>query len=234
MEGAPGLDAQAPPSQHNYPVDEVQDPEDDGEEEDELEQIATESPDVELVDAEFAEPSAEIGIEEVAQALNTVSDYIESIAEVPIEPPLNAATQTPREPHLPSVDTNMITASDGEHSEYEAHFSQGIGKDDKARKLANRTPEPEGKSADKLGKKQRKQLQFPALEEKTDGGAPARSTEGLPSAASGSTATAPSPARKLKNSNGDKGVGGTLVPALSGKADKRKGKDVPSGSSVGK
>ncbi|CAM6093790.1 unnamed protein product [Calypogeia fissa] len=98
--------------------------------------------------------------EAVEHALGRVDALIEQIGARPQVTPLNAATQTPAK-FAPSEDrTPMLVESDGERSVYEEHFTQSLAKDDKARKLANRTPEVEVTVATKTGKKQKKQLQF--------------------------------------------------------------------------
>ncbi|CAM6125120.1 unnamed protein product [Calypogeia fissa] len=82
------------------------------------------------------------------------------INSAPIETPQNAATQTP-DPFQPQDErTPMLTESDGDRSEYQEHFTQSNAKGDKTRKQANRTPTAEVSAVDKLGKKQKKQLQF--------------------------------------------------------------------------
>ncbi|CAM6126176.1 unnamed protein product [Calypogeia fissa] len=95
------------------PFEHAADPEDG---EDELDQVAEDSPNVDPPD------------------LDTINSTIES--------------------------DDVARALDGDKSEYEEHFIQSIAKGEKAWKQANRTPEVEGIVVDKLGKKQRKQLQF--------------------------------------------------------------------------
>ncbi|CAM6100281.1 unnamed protein product [Calypogeia fissa] len=102
---------------------------------------------------------------------------------------------------------------------------EGVGKDDKARKIANRTPETEGKkNGDKIGKKRRKQLQFTASTPLTSGGEAPCEPAGNPSPAS--------PTRKLKASAGDRGEGGAPA-APAGKVDKKKSREVGSSSTLG-
>ncbi|CAM6104276.1 unnamed protein product [Calypogeia fissa] len=128
----------------------------------------------------------------------------------------------------------MITVSEGDQSEYEAHFAQGIGKEDKARKQATRTPENTGKTADKIGKKQRKQLQFNALGEPSRSGEHPQGALGDASITDNATQPETSPTRKLKGSSGDQAAGGSLAPTPSVKGDKQRGKDSAVGPSTGK
>ncbi|CAM6088813.1 unnamed protein product [Calypogeia fissa] len=197
-----------------------------------MDQVATGSPDVELNEADFAEP---VVLEESAVAATeqvTATDYVENIAEVLPGCIHNAATLTPPGiPPLP-VDTPMIPASDGDLSEYEAHFSKGALKDDKARKLASRTPENEGKPSDKLGKKQRKQLQFSSQEVVGTGNASPRGVLNVVIGAEGGTGKEPSSARQLKNAAGVGEPGATSQ--ASGKVEKRRGKAAVAGTPVGK
>ncbi|CAM6107519.1 unnamed protein product [Calypogeia fissa] len=115
-----------------------------------MEQIATGSHDVERYEVDLTEP-VDLGETVAAATMPVPNDDSGALGDaVSPVPVLNAATQTPLGiPHQP-IDTPMIPVSDGEYSEYEAHFSQVPVKDDKARKLASRTPEIAGKPADKL------------------------------------------------------------------------------------
>ncbi|CAM6102950.1 unnamed protein product [Calypogeia fissa] len=203
----------------HLPLEDTSGSSDKGDDNEEQEQIATGSPDVELADAELpgvgsVMPAAEDGTMEDATVLEPVEAYTERLVDVPI----NAATQTPRGIHMAHLDTTMSVASDGDQSEYEAHFSQAIGKEDKARKQANRTPDNAGKTVDKLGKKQRKQLQFNAQGEPGRGAGPAH----------GGTNT-------LLGERGDGGaVPGAAPAAPVVKGDKRRSKDAAVGSPLRK
>ncbi|CAM6111362.1 unnamed protein product [Calypogeia fissa] len=126
----------------------------------------------------------------------------------------------------------MIPASDGDLSEYEAHFSKGALKDDKARKLASRTPENEGKTSNKLGKKQRKQLQFSSQEVVGIGNALPRGVLNEVIGAEGGTGKEPSSACKLKTAGGEGELGATSQ--ASRKVKKRRGKAAVAGTSAGK
>ncbi|CAM6113387.1 unnamed protein product [Calypogeia fissa] len=187
------------------------------------------SQDVELPDTEPVVPIVAVGPVEAAASLEMGEEYIERLIEVSI----NATTQTPRGVHMVPNDTTMTTVSDGDQSEYEAHFSQGIGKEKKARKQENRTPDDVGKTADKMGKKQCKQLQFNAQED------PGRGADLLQEVLSEAPMANPapkpaSPPRKLKASVGDRGESGAPAPALAAKGEKRRGKDSAAGPKGGR
>ncbi|CAM6124146.1 unnamed protein product [Calypogeia fissa] len=123
------------------------------EETDERDQLAADSRDVDVHEPESAGPGTELVD---AGHLEAPSIRIED----PPRTPLHAATQTPPTPLPTPGITPMITDSDGDLSEYEEHFSQNLINGDKARKLATRTPDAAAPTADKTGKKQKKQLQF--------------------------------------------------------------------------
>ncbi|CAM6102383.1 unnamed protein product [Calypogeia fissa] len=110
----------------------------------------------------------------------------------------------------------MITDSDGDRSEYEENFSQTMIKGDKAQKLATRTPDAAVPTADKIGKKQKKQLQFNLQE-----GAPRDDgTAAVPAAlaSGGSKKEASSLKPKPSKPSADNGSGNSCRP------EQRKGK----------
>ncbi|CAM6096644.1 unnamed protein product [Calypogeia fissa] len=131
---------------------------DEDEDVEEDDQLAADSPDVDLPELEFEGP---VLVQVVTASTLGVPDVPLSHSDPdPQGLPLHAATQTPSVPPPLAGGTPMITDSDGDRSEYEEHFSQSLAKDNKARKQASRTPDVTGKTSDKTGKKQRKQLQF--------------------------------------------------------------------------
>ncbi|CAM6094024.1 unnamed protein product [Calypogeia fissa] len=168
--------------------------------------------------------------EEVATALEQVTEYIEPIAKIQPLTPLDAATQTPRA--LAQPQAIVIVESEEDKSEYETHFSQGLAKEDKTQKLANRTLEAEGKGGDKLGKKQRKQLQFNTQGASVMGRETSRAVPVEPMNAVTGTAKEPTPARRAKALTDGRGNNAPSDANLIGKADSRRGKD--SGASTGK
>ncbi|CAM6102481.1 unnamed protein product [Calypogeia fissa] len=174
-----------------------------------------------------------VGIDGALQSPAPADEYIENIAKDPITTPLNAATQTPPGMHLRVEDTPMIPESDGDKSDYETHFSQSQAKGDKARKQANRTPETDAKSADKTGKKERKQLQFP-----TQGGAQPASdpgkngdTETHPAAGGNKADSAP---KQLRDAPQDRRDGSSNATNDAPKPDRQRGKEAGARKSPGK
>ncbi|CAM6096660.1 unnamed protein product [Calypogeia fissa] len=139
--------------------------EQDGGEDVELDQVAVDSPNVDPADVDTLNSSLEA--DAVARALGQVDVLVEQLDAIPraspLVTPLNAATQAPGKFQPMDEGTPMLSESEGEKSDYEAHFTQSIAKGDKARKLANRTPEAEGITADKLRKKQKNSSNFTNL-----------------------------------------------------------------------
>ncbi|CAM6099568.1 unnamed protein product [Calypogeia fissa] len=120
----------------------------------------------------------------------------------------------------------MVTDSEGEKSEYEEHFSQSQTKLEKARKQESRTPEAEGKEAEKSGpKKQRKQLQYPTPSEELKAEEQkGREKEKKSSAGNISLRTENHP-RKAKDNTHSSGDELKTANTATPKVDKRKGKD---------
>ncbi|CAM6092866.1 unnamed protein product [Calypogeia fissa] len=145
------------PPVDSHPKNEMEeDPTEDSD--DELDHLGDESPNVDPPDPNAANSEPEP--EAVSIALDRVDALIERIRARPPTTPLNAAIQTPSKFVQPDERTPVIMKSDGERSKYEEHFNQSLAKDDKACKLATRTPEADGPTGKKLGKKKHKQLQF--------------------------------------------------------------------------
>ncbi|CAM6103066.1 unnamed protein product [Calypogeia fissa] len=168
----------------------------------------------------------EPGEEDVATTLNQVYEYIKRIAEVQPVTPLDAATQTPRALTPPMDVAPMIAESEEDMSEYEKHFSQGTAKDDKARKLANRTPEAEGKATKKLGKKQRNQLQFNSQADQNKHSDTGRTEHSTPEAATADATKDHQPSRRTKDSPENCSKGAPLDINPGGRIDNRRGKEV--------
>ncbi|CAM6098150.1 unnamed protein product [Calypogeia fissa] len=220
----------------------------DGEDADEQMQIATSSLDVEPIDAELEyQPmqTTEQDPENVTTALNQVTDYIERLAEESNETPLDAATQTPQPNGAPTIAESDEDKSEYEKhfsqgpakddkAEYEKHFSQGPAKDDKARKLANRTPEANGKAAEKIGKKQRKQLQFNTQLDPTKRSDTGRNEPSESADAAVVTTKEQQPSRRTKASSDTHSEGASLETNPGGKGDRRRGKEAAAGNSPGK
>ncbi|CAM6084773.1 unnamed protein product [Calypogeia fissa] len=205
--------------------------ENDDEDGEEQEQIAAGSPDVEVHDMDLAENGA--GVEGAPQSRAPADEYIENIAEDPITTPLNAATQTPPGMHLRVEDTPMIPESDGDKSNYEAHFSQSQAKGDKAHKQANRTPETDNKSADKTGKKQRKQLQFPSQDGASPAGDPGKNGDTEMQRAVGGSKGDTAP-KQLREAPQDRRDGSSNATSDAPKPDRRRGKEAGASKSPGK
>ncbi|CAM6086345.1 unnamed protein product [Calypogeia fissa] len=118
----------------------------------------------------------------------------------------------------------MVTDSEGDRFEYEEHFSQNMIKGDKARKQATRTPEVVGKTIDKTGKKQKKQLQFSLPEGPPRDGDPHRTDAAPALLASGGLKKGTPPLKPIPS---DTGTGQTR------RVEPRKGKDGHSNPSPG-
>ncbi|CAM6111224.1 unnamed protein product [Calypogeia fissa] len=130
-------------------------------------------------------------------------------------------------------DTPMIQDSDGDKSEYEAHFSQSMAKGDKAHKQANRTPEGESKPTNKTGKKQKKQLQFGTQEGAPPEAIPGKTGDAAPPPTLGGSKGEAAP-KKLKDPLPDRRDGGTTTATEAPKPDRRRGKEAGASKSPGK
>ncbi|CAM6105475.1 unnamed protein product [Calypogeia fissa] len=140
--------------------------------------------------------------------------------------PMDAATKTPQALALPNGRVSTIAESEEDQFAYKLHFSQGPLKDDKARKLANRTPEADGKGAEKIGKKQRKQLQFTTQGEAPKRGETSSTEHREPVDAAAQVAKEHNSARKVKTVPADRGERIPLDANMSGPADRRRGKEI--------
>ncbi|CAM6083856.1 unnamed protein product [Calypogeia fissa] len=127
----------------------------------------------------------------------------------------------------------MLTESDGDRSEYKDHFAQSLVKGDKTRKQANQTPEAEGSTTDKLGKKQRKQLQFNQLQVLQDGAQ--GDARDLATTSSRGDARKDDTNKKNKDPAAGRPAGTSPLPSTSAPVlDKRKGKAAVAPSPPGK
>ncbi|CAM6097614.1 unnamed protein product [Calypogeia fissa] len=88
--------------------------------EEEEDQIGIGSHDVEIHDMDLAENGA--GGDEEHPLHAPEDEYIENIVEDLMTTPINVATQTPTRMNMRMEDTLMILDSDGDKSDYEAHF----------------------------------------------------------------------------------------------------------------
>ncbi|CAM6092166.1 unnamed protein product [Calypogeia fissa] len=121
----------------------------------------------------------------------------------------------------------MLTESEGDQSEYEEHFTQSNAKGDKTREQANKTPTAEGSAVDKLGKKQKKQLQFhepPASQTAVQGDLATTSSRG--------ESRKDDKSKKNKDPAG-RAAGPPPQQLIDNSTDKRKGKAAASNSSLG-
>ncbi|CAM6104335.1 unnamed protein product [Calypogeia fissa] len=204
-----------------------QDDRDDGD----SDHVVDASPNVDPLDLDSIVSPLEAGA--IDQALGNVDALVEQLNAAPLETPLNAATQTPERFVQLDEQTPMLTESDGDRSEYEDHFAQSLAKGDKTRKQANRTPEAEGSTADKLGKKQRKQLQF-NQPQPPHNDAPGDARD-LATTSSRGDARKDDTTKKNKDPAAGRPAGNSPLPSTSAPVpDKRKGKNAAAPSPPGK
>ncbi|CAM6125770.1 unnamed protein product [Calypogeia fissa] len=200
----------------------------------EHDQLAAGSHDVDAHDPESTGPETKLVDVVIAEAAELENVVIVEAAETAVTPagrredhpgtPLHAATQTPLAPLIPPGISPMVTDSEGDRSEYEEHFSQNMIKGDKARKQATRTPEVVGKTIDKTGKKQKKQLQFSLPEGALRDGDPHRTDAAPALLASGGLKKGTPPLKPIPS---DTGTGHTR------RVEPHKGKDGHSNPSPG-
>ncbi|CAM6104332.1 unnamed protein product [Calypogeia fissa] len=221
---APSVPNSNPPPWDGVPIHNSLEEDSDKDDDDALE----DSPNVDPPDLDLVHYELETKVVELA--FGRVDILLENIQATHPTTPINVSTQTPEQMVPQDENAPMLVESEGEQSEYEAHFSQSMAKGEKACKQANRTPKADASAAITLGKKQRKQLHFPHPSPPLNG-CKGDSRDMVPNSTQDDSRKN-NPA--LKKNSASRAEGTQLLHNKASTNDKQKGKEAASTHSPGK